>query len=75
VEVWEALVTFGLFFVFIGLAFGADKWADIQRKKEDEEAGKEPEKSTLMNVDFNAIELYRELVREKQGEKATNEAE
>ena len=29
----------------------------------------------MMHVDFNAIELYRELVREKQGEKASNDAE
>ena len=28
-----------------------------------------------MSVDFNAIELYRELVREKQGEKAANDQE
>ena len=29
----------------------------------------------MIHVDFNAIELYRELVKDKQGEKAANEAE
>ena len=34
--------------------------------------GEDP-KNDLVHVDFSAIELYRELVKEKQGEKAATE--
>ena len=44
-------------------------------KKRRQEAGEEEERPAAMHADFSAIELYRELVREKQGEKATSDAE
>lgn len=74
ISVWEAWVTFSFFFVFIAAAFAADKWRESQEKKRKLEEGEELDaKPNTINVDFSAIELYRELMREKQGEKVTNE--
>jgi len=63
--VWEAWLTFIFFFIFIGAAFTADRIKANNDKKKREDAGEEDDKSGIMHVDFNAIELYRELVREK----------
>ena len=68
-------MTFLFFFIFIGAAFAADRIKANRDAKEAGEEGEDEGKSNMMQVDFNAIELYRELVREKQGEKAANEAE
>jgi len=45
--------------------------AASDRKKREEEGEEDPQG---MVHDFTAIELYREMVREKQGEKATTPA-
>jgi len=71
----EAWITFLLFFVFIGLAYAADRAKAASDKKKAIEDGEDPSKSGVVHVDFSAIELYRELVKDKQGEKVTNEAE
>ena len=72
VQVWEAWVTFGFFFVFIGMAFAADRLKAASEKKKELMEGTDNE---LKQADFTAIELYRELIRDKQGEKPTNEDE
>jgi len=41
-----------------------------REKKRKEEAGEYDESALHMQADFTAIDLYRELVKEKQGEKA-----
>jgi hypothetical protein len=73
--VWEAWVTFALFFVFIGAAFTADRIGAAREKKRKEDAGEFDEQAAHMSADFTAIDLYRELVKEKQGEKAKSNEE
>jgi len=72
IKVYEAWITFSFTFVFVGLAFMADRYNTNAEKKRKLEAGEELDKSGYMNAEFNAIELYRELVKEKQGEKAAS---
>ena len=75
VQVWEAWVTFGMFFVFIGAAFAADRVKASQEKKKELMEGNDMENMGIKAADFTAIELYRELIKDKQGEKAANAEE
>lgn len=68
-------MTFGFTFVLVGAAFAADKYNQAKEKRRKLEAGEEDDQQAMMHVDFTAIELYRELVREKQGEKAATKAD
>jgi hypothetical protein len=43
-------------------------------KKRRADAGEEDEAAGFVAADFTAIELYRELVKEKQGEKPKDES-
>jgi solute carrier family 8 (sodium/calcium exchanger) len=57
----EAWITLGFFFVLIIMAFAADKYnSSKEEKKED---------SDKMVVDFSAMEIYRELIADKKGDK------
>ena len=70
VETWEAWVTFILFFVLIGLAFGADKYKAIKDAKNKEDDVDAPV------IEYNAYEIYKELINEKNGaEVVSNEIE
>lgn len=75
VQVWEAWVTFGFFFVFIGAAFAADRFKASQEKKKELMEGNDMENMGIKAADFTAIELYRELIKDKQGEKAATAEE
>jgi high-affinity Fe2+/Pb2+ permease len=72
IKIFEAWITFLFFFVFIGAAYAADRYKAKSEEKQKMLDGEDP-KDALVHVDFSAIELYRELVKEKQGEKAVNE--
>lgn len=73
VQTWEAWVTFGFFFVFIGAAFLADRLK--ARSEKNKKLMEGDDNGGLNQADFTAIEMYRELIKEKQGEKAANEDE
>lgn len=62
VELWEGVVTFVLFFVLLGLAFGADKYKEIQDAK-----NKVEEEDSGPVIEYNAFEIYKELINEKNG--------
>lgn len=47
----------------------------MKEKERRESEGEPDDKAGIIHVDFTARELYRELVKEKQGEKTTNEAD
>lgn len=64
VSVTEAWITFALFFVLIGLAFGADRYKTIQDAKLHENDEKTEQKPSL---EYSALEVFRELISEKEG--------
>lgn len=59
----EAWITFIMFFILICMAFGADKY-HASKNPEGDAAG-EQEK---LFAEFTAVEIYRELIREQQGQ-------
>lgn len=61
---WEAVLTFVFFFILIGLAFGADKYNAIKQAKLKE--GKEEDDKPV--IEFEPVQIYRELINEKKGE-------
>ena len=63
VSVVEAWLTFAFFFVLIGAAFGADRYTQSQEENNKLISGEKEEK--LEVFEFSAMEIYRELVREK----------
>ena len=69
----EAWITFGFTFVFVGAAYGADRYKATQDAKKEDEEGSQAQ--MLQNADWTAIEMYRDLVKEKQGEKAGSKEE
>ena len=74
VEIWEGVLTFCFFPLLLGLAFGADRY-NASRTKGEEDAGEgDPlaEGNDLV-IEFSALEIYRELIKEKQGEKPVDE--
>jgi hypothetical protein len=73
VQMWEAFVTLAFFFAFVGAAFAADRWKAAIEKKRKLMDGEEDEDENAQVVDWTAIEMYRELVKDKQGEKVTND--
>jgi len=75
VSVAEAWITFGFFFVFIAAAFAADRYKAYQKSKQVLNDGEEPEENVIMQADWTALEMYRDLVKDKQGEKATSKEE
>lgn len=65
----EAWITFSFFFVFIIAAFAADRWKAHNDKKnsliEGEEIPVGGDHSGLSQNDWTAIEMYRDLVKDK----------
>jgi len=69
VEPWEAWLTLGFFFVLIFLSWLADKYKsrkDALLKQDDED---------LPFIEYQAVDIYRELINEKKGHKAASEEE
>jgi len=62
---YEAWLTIIMFFVLIVMAFGADKY---NASKQGDDLGEE---ERLLN-EFTPVEIYRELIREKQNEELDN---
>jgi len=71
VELWEAWLTFVLFFVLIGFAY----CADIKGSSDDEEEEKLAEEDGIPVVEFTPMEIYKQLVAEKKGEASKDPAE
>lgn len=67
VQLWEAWLTLAFFFVLIIMAFGADKY----KASKDKLLEKDDEKNGIA-IDFSAMEIFRELVNEKQGNAAND---
>lgn len=65
VEPWEAWLTAIFFFLLIIMAFGADKYNSSK------EGGDMGEQEKLLS-EYQAVEIYRELIREKQGHASNN---
>lgn len=62
----EAWITLTFFFLLIGMAYAADRYNQSKQNKEEE--------SNKLVVEFSAIEIYKELINEKKGEHAENDA-
>ena len=60
---WEAVVTFLLFFVLIILSYAAD-WYKARNEPKDETEEDVPV------IEYNAFEIYKELINEKNGQVA-----
>ena len=74
VEVWEGLLTFIFFFLLIGFSYSADKYKANQVAKEKNLLDGEGEgDNAISTIEFSALEIFRELVKEKQGDKAQSE--
>jgi len=73
----EAWLTFIFFFVLIGSAFGMDKYKAMQVDKEKKLQMKEGEVEEDDNapvIEYTPVEIYKELISEKQGVTAADEA-
>lgn len=66
VEVWEAVLTLIFFFILIISAFAADKYREKNEAKNKVLNGEEEEDKPV--IQYQAIEIYRELINEKKGE-------
>jgi len=71
VSVWEAWVTFAFFFILIGTAYAADRWKAYRDSKE----GDGEEENLIQQADWTALEMYKNLIADKKGEKAANDEE
>jgi len=69
VDSTEAWLTFVFFFVLVGLAWACDRFKERQMQKL---KGKEVENSPV--IEYSAVEIYRELIDDKQGRNPTTEA-
>jgi Ca2+/Na+ antiporter len=70
----EAWLTFLFFFLLILMAWGADKWKSMQAEKERLLAGLGADDDKPV-IEYQAIDIYRELIAEKNGQAAKNEEE
>ena len=70
----EAWLTFLFFFLLILMAWGADKWKSMQVEKERLLAGLGADDDKPV-IEYQAIDIYRELIAEKNGQAAKNEEE
>jgi len=61
VKVWEGVLTFVFFFFLIIIAFGMDKY----KQSRDKGAEGEPLDDGKMFIEYGALEIYRELMKEK----------
>lgn len=61
VQIWEGVLTFVFFFILIVIAFGADRYKASQEKGEEGEALDDGK----LFIEFSALEIYRELIKEK----------
>jgi len=75
VEVYEAWVTFGSFFVLICICYIADRYRAAQEKKKEDQALIAKSKVQNEVHQFTALEIVRALIKEKLGEKAINQGE
>ena len=69
----EAWLTLVFFFVLIGLAFAADKYKSIQDAKKEALNGVTHENKP--QIEYQAVEIYRELINEMNGHTAKDESE
>ena len=72
VQTWEGVLTFVFFFVLLGTAFAADRYNASRTGEGDGEGDPLAEGNDLV-IEFSALEIYRELIKEKQGEKPVDE--
>jgi Ca2+/Na+ antiporter len=72
VSVAEAWLTLFFFFLLIICAFGADKYKTIQVEKERLLKGESDEG---MVIEFEAVEIYKELLKEQNGQRAEDAAD
>ena len=63
VKVWEAFLTLIFFFILIFFAWRADVY-----KSSKEKALKGEDEGSLPVIEFHAIDIYRDLIKEKKGE-------
>lgn len=63
VAIWEAWLTFLFFFVLILFAWRADVY-----KSNKDKLLKGEDEGSMMVVEFQAIDIYRDLIKEKKGE-------
>ena len=61
VQVWEGVLTFVFFFILIAIAFGMDRYKASQSKGEEGEALDDGK----LFIEFSALEIYRELIKER----------
>jgi len=73
VSPFEAWLTFIFFFILIGTAFGMDKYKAMQVAAEKIANGDKKGDDDAPLIAYSAIEIYRELIDEKQGVKEINE--
>jgi len=64
----EAWITFAFMFILLGLAYGADVY------KGKSEAEKETGDSEMV-IEYSAVDIFKELIAEKNGQTAKNEEE
>jgi len=71
VSLSEAWLTFAMFFILIGLSYGADRYKNSQNKGDElvEEDG------MAHYVEFKPLEIYQELIAERQGPASKEKSE
>lgn len=69
----EAWLTLFFFFLLIGMAFAADKYNRIKQEAEALAKGEKEENKPM--IEYAAVEIYRELISEKNGETAKTKEE
>jgi solute carrier family 8 (sodium/calcium exchanger) len=64
VEIWEGVLTFVFFFILVILAYGADKYTEMQANKNKSPDDKEEE---VPVIEYSAYEIYKEMLIEQRG--------
>ena len=68
VEAWEAWLTLAFFFILIYTAYCMDRWKQNKDEAANSLLAADDEKPF---IEYSALEIYRELIEEKQGNTAT----
>ena len=66
VDSTEAWLTFIFFFVLVGLAWGLDRFKERQMQKQ--RKGKEDDGNRKIEIEYSAVEIFRELIDDKRGQ-------
>jgi len=67
----EAWITFAFMFILLGMAYGAD----VYKGKSEAEKLETDESGGIPVIDYSAVEIFKELIAEKNGQAAKNEEE